>query len=70
MFYQETFFRVSPNVENFPHYGHPFPYNLRGQTIVERQAHALKSQSLKQKGEFRPPQDQLRKALFTLNILN
>ena len=45
------------------------PYILRGQAIVERQNQALKSQLQKQKGESLPTYDQLKKALFTLNIL-
>lgn len=46
------------------------PYNPRGQAIVERYNQALKTQLQKQKGESLPRHDQLKKALFTMNILN
>lgn len=46
------------------------PYNPRGQAIIERQNRTLKDHLQKQKGESLPPHDQLKKALFTLNILN
>lgn len=37
---------------------------------MERQNRTLKDQLQKQKGESLPPHDQLKRALFTLNILN
>jgi hypothetical protein len=45
-------------------------YNPRGQVIVKKTNQALKSQLQKQKGESLPTYDQLKKALFTLKILN
>ena len=45
-------------------------YNPRGQAIVEHYNQVLKNHLQKQKRESLPPHDQLKTALFTLNILN
>jgi hypothetical protein len=46
------------------------PYNSREQAIVKGQKSSFKISVTKQKGKSLPPHDQLKKALFTLNILN
>jgi hypothetical protein len=67
MFYKQTFFRVSPVIKDLPHYEHPLHPERTGN--CRKTKSSFKISVTKAKGESLPPRDQLKKALFTLNIL-
>lgn len=67
--FTSTTFKTFLSEWNISHFT-GIPYNPRGQAIVERQNRTLKDQLQKQKGESLPPHVQLKRALFSLNILN